>query len=568
MGQMNAYESERAAAESLLNQLKPGLIAGMNREDAAKQFKLYWTASLASDHLYGHRPDGELERLAGDWGSAQTVLLSALQKGLTAGAWAGTAAPGALPGSVKLTLTAVGLTTVLTVADGSRGYIFNAPSYSGPGSHWILPMLVRGTQPVPDLLRAMALASAVESSAFRALTGELKAGPAGLIVDDFHDVPIIWGQRRAAPEPDALEELRSLTGLAENEVRENLDGIAAAAVANGYIQPRSAEKVQLATSFIPLRQAAATPDDAAAGPGPLVSIGSTPGMVSISGERFKELFGGTIPTDPDEIVKGLADAVEAGTLNGPGCPVVTYADKDVAGVFPAAAFHVPGFASLDTTQKALVGLLNLELGEEAPRTYTLAADAAGCLRLTRPGKRDRIARLSADGLAVLAAEPPADPALDAWLERTGAGAITSRDQESPGAPSLDARFEEEDSLDALARAFSESAFGIHAMGSVIWAYPGYFTYSTADGMFMAVLGEDGKFVAAESDESVEAGKRLAARFGRSVEEELDGVYDRAARLGAVITADMQARSGKRLVYAVAGQGFQDRDPAPWADDEE
>lgn len=569
MGQMNAYESERAAAESLLNQLKPGLIAGMSREDAAKQFKLYWTASLASDHLYGHRPDGPLERAEGDWDSGQTVLLSALQRGLAGGAWSGTAAPGALPGSVKLTLTAAGITAAVTITDGKRGYVPNTPAYTGPGADWVQPMLVRGPQPVPDLLRAMALASAVETSVFRGLAGELKAGPTGLVVDDFNDVPIIWGQRRAVPDPDALEELQALTGLTEEEVREALDGIAAAAAANGYVQARSAEKVQAASSFIPLRRTADAPeDDDDDDDELLVSIGSTPGMVSISGERFKELFGGTIPTDADEIAKRLADAAEAGTLNGPDGPAVTYADKDVAGVFPAAAFHMPGFGSLDTTQKALVGILNLELGEEAPRTYTLTADVPGSLRLTRPGKRDRIVSLSADGLAVLAAEPPADPVLNAWLGRTGAGTITSRDQESPGAPSLDARFAEEDSLDCLARAFSESDFGIHTPGSVIWAYPGYFTYSTVDGMFMAVLGEDGKFSAAESDESVEAGKLLAARFGRPVEEVLDGIYDRAASLGAVITADMQARSGNRLVYAIAGQGFQDRDPAPWADDEE
>lgn len=520
---MNAYENELAAATAHIEKLKPGLLATMDRTAAAEQLKLYWNQALASDYLHGHNPDGIIARHGDGWSDHQLVLLSSLQRGLADGPWKLRAYP-AESGSVLLYAKTDRIDAAVRATSTRKGMQLAWVSGTGQGAGLVEGLLAPHPVPMTGLLNAMFLGAALRASEFGALRAEWGCDTEGLTYNTWHTIRCLWGLGRAVADPDTLEEIAGAADLTVEHTQEVLDGIVKAAAAAGYRQSRASEKMQLA-NFVPkTRPRPAATEEVEEPSNPLVDIGSGSGVMSVSGERFKEMFADGIPTDPGEMAERFQAETERQGGYCPG-PAVAYTDDDVAGVFPVAALTVPGFEALSANEKAIVGILGLELGGEAPGTYRLVKDWS-TLVLSRDGSPDRDVVLTADGLAELSIRPDSTPA-GSWLEAVGCGPVLSRGSGQLRTRPFTELLAEQESLIPLAQAFSESLLNDLPHGS-LWCPPGLAMYEGDDGMFTA-FRSGGVFV---MEEDPHLRKQLTHIGGLPVTAILTSVYTRAAALGA------------------------------------
>lgn len=524
---MSAYENELAAATAHLEQLKPGVLATMDRNAVSEQLGLYWNKALAADYLHGHDPDGVITRHGDGWSDHQLVLLSHLQRGLTDGPWKLRAYP-AESGSVHIHLRGEDIDASVNVACNRWGLNVTWMSGTGQGTGLVEELLAPHPVPVTGVLNAMVLGTALRASELGALRSEWGCDAEGLIYDTWHTIRCLWGPGRAVADTDTLEEIAGAADLTVERTQEVLDGIVKAAAAAGYRQSRGSEKKQLA-NFVPKTRTRLAASEEQLPSSPLFEVGSGPGVMSISGERFKEIFADGIPSDPGEMAERFQAEAERQAGYGPG-PAVAYTDDDVAGVFPVAALTVPGFEALNANEKALVGILGLELGDEAPGTYRLIRDRE-TLALSSDGSPDRDVALTADGLAEFTIRPDGTPA-STWLEAVGCVPILSRGPGQLRARPFTELLAEQANLIPLAQAFSESVLDELPHGS-LWCPPGVAMYEGDDGIFTAY--RSGSVFVMEEDPHLR--KQLTHVGGLPVTAILAAVYARAAALGADLSHD-------------------------------
>lgn len=546
---MSAYDNELAAATAYIEKLKPGLLGTLDRTASAEQLKLYWNPALASDHLHGHNPDGIITRGAGEWTDGQLVLLSSLQRGLTDGPWKLQASP-AKSGSALLYAKTDRIEAAVKATSTRKGTQLAWVSGTGQGSGLVEGLMAPHPVPATGLLNAMFLGAALRASELGALRAEWGGDAEGFTFDTWHTIRCLWGLGRAIAEPDALDELAGAAGLTVERTQEVLDGIVKDAAAAGYRQSRASEKTQLA-NFVPKSPArpSGEAEEADEPSNPFAVVGSGAGVLSVSGERFKEMFSDGIPSDPAEMAERFQQEADRQAGRGPAA-AVTYTDEDVAGVFPAAALTVPGFDALNARQKALVGILGLELGDEAPGTYRLTRDW-DALVLSRDGSADREVTLTPGGVAEFSIRPGAAP--DAWLEAVGCLPIHSRGPGQLRTRPFAELLAEQDSLVILARAFADSALDDLPKGT-LWCPPGQAMYENPDGGRFTAFRSGTVFVMEETSDGED---QITHIGGVPVTAILAAVYAQAEALGADLSRDCAATG----LYHLLGKDLRQEDAA-------